>query len=77
MKEVDPRRRDDEASSWATVVATGSLLIQACKAPGTDSVGGWAYTGDDNNIKITIMDRRFLALKGIDRISTTSTSTEK
>ena len=52
----------DDTTSWAAIVATGSLLIQACSAPGTGTVGGWAYAGDASYLRVTIMDSRFFHL---------------
>lgn len=52
----------DDISSWAAIVATGSLLIQACSAQGTGQIGGWAYAGDEGYMRVTIMDSRYLRL---------------
>lgn len=65
--------RHDETSSWAAITATGSLLIQACSIPGSGAVGGWTLAGDDNYMRITIGNSRYLA--SADASSGESTST--
>ena len=52
--------RNEETSSWSAITSVGSLLIQACRVPGSGYIGGWAFAGDDEYIKVTIIDWRFL-----------------
>ncbi len=66
--------RHDETSSWSAITAMGSLLIQACSIPGSGAVGGWTLAGDDNYIRITIGNSRYLASAGASSIEPTSTT---
>ncbi len=66
--------RHDETSSWSAITAMGSLLIQACSIPGSGGVGGWTLAGDDNYIRITIGNSRYLASAGASSIEPTSTT---
>jgi len=52
----------------------GSLLIQACSIPGSGAVGGWTLAGDDDYIRITIGNSRYLASAGASSIEPTSTT---
>jgi len=52
----------------------GSLLIQACSIPGSGAVGGWTLAGDDNYMKITIGNSRYLASAGASGMEPMSTN---
>ena len=56
----EPQLHRDDTSSWAAIVAAGSLLMQACSVPGTGMVAGWALVGDGEYMRITIMDSRYI-----------------
>ena len=66
--------RHDETSSWSAITATGSLLIQACSIPGSGAVGGWTLAGDDNYMRITIGNSRYLASADASSSEPTSTT---
>ncbi|KAI4220171.1 MAG: hypothetical protein L6R36_007810 [Xanthoria steineri] len=56
----EPRVHRDDTSSWSAILTTGSLLLQACSGPGTGYVSGWAAVGDEEYMRIMIMDARYL-----------------
>lgn len=71
-----PQARDHEETSWAAITATGSQLIQACSAEGSGYIGGWTFAGDEEYIKITIMDWRYLRLQPPASITAASATTQ-
>lgn len=56
----EPAVHRDDTSSWSAIVATGTLLLQACSGSGSGKVGGWAAVGDEEYMRIMIMDVRYL-----------------